>query len=237
MTGEYITFMDIDDEIHPSFIETLVDKAIGGYEIILCNYCEVHEGRKRDVLLPWKDETVTRETIHYEMIPEMISGQKYSTIPGRVWRTFINRSFLESQDIWFDKKVSIAEDMLFTIQLYARAERIFICSDVLYYYMTNQGSAIHSYRQNYIKENIYSHKALIRILKVEGLYETCKDRCVRPFMRMYTYAITNAVRNPNMSETRCEMKQIRSYFLAEDSYSILDTREKLYFFAHSDIQI
>lgn len=182
----------------------------------MCNYREVYKEEEKNILLPWQNEIITYDTIRNVLIPEMISGEKYRTIPGRIWRTFIKRSFLLNQNIWFDEKITIVEDMLFMILLYSRVEKIFICGEVLYDYKINYTSAIRSYRKNDLERNVYSHKALVGLLKEEGLYENCRERCSRPFMRMYTYALSNAIRNPNRKEIRNEIMQIREYFLQED---------------------
>lgn len=63
--GDYIAFMDIDDEVEPEYLKQFVeDIEIKEVDIVLCNYVEVYTDKKRKIVeLPWKNEIINKYDI------------------------------------------------------------------------------------------------------------------------------------------------------------------------------
>jgi len=216
-SGEYIAFMDVDDELEPDYLSAFVSAMKrSGVDAAICDYTEVYsDGRTKKVLLPWQNTALDRDTIRDELLPEMIAGTKGEAVRGLVWRTFTKREFIEKEKLTFIEGIPVAEDLLFTLQLYNRACSIYVLSECLYNYRVNPKSTLHRYRKNEMQNHMRFHAAYVDVLQKEGLYESNKKRYERNRIRLYSYAVSNAVRNPEKSEASAEIAQIREYFLSE----------------------
>ena len=93
--GEYITFVDSDDRIHPDFLsECLSDKE----DLIVTNY-------KRPSII---------DSLHYkENLPELVFQQR-GVRP--VWGKIFVRRIIEDHHIRFDTNIRFAEDTIFVLQ-------------------------------------------------------------------------------------------------------------------------
>ena len=67
--GDYIAFMDIDDEVEPEYLKQFVeDIEIKEVDIVLCNYVEVYTDKKRKIVeLPWKNEIINKYDIQKKL--------------------------------------------------------------------------------------------------------------------------------------------------------------------------
>lgn len=140
LEGEYIAFMDVDDELCPDYFETLVcDMEREKADIVLCNYADVYADQKKiPIKFPWENQLLKNEDIENQLLPLMIAGDKeQDCIRGCVWRTFIRTDFYKKYNIQFDEEVEIAEDLLFLLELYNKANSIYIESKILYLYYKN----------------------------------------------------------------------------------------------------
>ncbi|MBT1161020.1 MULTISPECIES: glycosyltransferase [Bifidobacterium] len=218
-TGEYIAFMDCDDTVAVDFLSRFT-YAIesSNADIVISNYVEVYNnGTKKEIHLPWSNEIIDRSAIEKELIPRMIADEDGVLIRGLVWRTFTRRSFIFDQGICFIKDIKVAEDLLFTIQLYNRANSIYVIDDCIYEYHKNIESTVNSYRKNNIEDNLRFHQSFIKVLRDEGLYEDNYTRYLINRFSFYSYAISNAIRNPKHSEIKKELTELRKVFV-NDSF-------------------
>lgn len=234
--GEYLAFMDVDDELDEKYIEKFVETIKKeNVDIVICNYNEIYSDKhKKEILLPWKNEIIRKEVIKNELIPRMIATQNdEEEIRGLVWRTFTKKKLIELNNIKFIENIKIAEDLLFVIQLYNKADAIFILEDCLYNYYKNYNSTLNKYLQNFVQDNINFHNNFVKILKEENLYENNEERYLKNRLQKYTVEISNAVRNDKIKEIYKEIKMIRKNYIEDNSnykYRFIDNQRKLALF-------
>lgn len=215
--GKYIAFIDVDDCINDNYIEKFVDiMETNNVNVAICNYIEEYPNKSVKIILPWKNEIIDKSIIIKTLIPQMIYNiGNEDEIRGLVWRTFISRQFLNSINIEFKENISVAEDLLFTIQLYNKASKIYVLEECLYHYKKNNNSTLNKYRNNEIDSQKLYHKIFVEILKSENLYINNKDRYEINKLRLYTNLISNSVRNPDKNNQIKEIKAIRTEFINE----------------------
>ena len=111
--GEYITFVDADDRIHPDFLsECLSDKE----DLIVTNY-------KRPSKI---------DSLHYkENLPELVFQQR-GVRP--VWGKMFVRRIIEDHHIRFDTNIRFAEDTIFVLQYCLHIKTIAYVFLRLYFY-------------------------------------------------------------------------------------------------------
>lgn len=131
--GEYITFIDADDELHPDFLENLyrcmestrADLVIGGYEKFWDNIPERKQfAHPAGVGLFQKTQ----------LMSEFARVQRATGIYGYCWAKLIPADLL--QDVRFDESLRLAEDLDFYLRLYPKVNTL--CLDDKPFYLYRQ---------------------------------------------------------------------------------------------------
>ncbi|WP_294600276.1 glycosyltransferase family 2 protein [uncultured Phocaeicola sp.] len=143
-TGDYIYFLDSDDEIHPSTIALMVEK-VEKYPLV-------------DFVVGDYKENLFPDKCHIDL-PEIIEDsdeifRRYLTfnIPATAWNKLIKRSFLLENNLFF-KEGLIPEDIEQTFRLALHARKMAcICKKTYIYYINNQSSI----SNNISKKNIFN---------------------------------------------------------------------------------
>lgn len=192
-------------------------------DTVISNYENVFADQKRiKVKLPWTNRVISSGEIDSILIPRMICAfSNEEPIRGLVWRSFTRTELIVKNKIKFNPEIPLAEDLLFTIELYKTSEKTYIETKSLYDYMQNRNSTINKYTEKYLENNIVFYKHLVDLLKKLSIYEANKERCYVNKLKIYSFCISNCVRNPNINLTILdEMKKIRSLLL-KDKINIL----------------
>lgn len=132
-SGEYISFVDSDDYVHPDFIKYLYSKLIeNDCEISICSFIGT-DSWEYSKEINW-DETVDV----YDR--RQLLDKFYSDMHGAIimlWNKLISRKCIDG--IRFDDGF-IHEDEGTTFKFLYNASRIVFCHEVLYYYYDRKGS-------------------------------------------------------------------------------------------------
>ena len=136
-TGDYIYFLDGDDEITPDCIEKLV--------LIAREHPDVEMIQGNSVMIP-NDKRIR---VHVDRrMPEQLSSNgeivRYyhkHWIPTSAWNKLIKRSFLKDSDLVF-KEGLVYEDLHWMFFVMKHIENIRICKDVTYHYYVRPDSIV-----------------------------------------------------------------------------------------------
>lgn len=157
-SGDYVYFMDADDFLMPN-----------GFKYLLDNYYE----KDLDIFAFW-GESINNFNESY-CPNESIKGiiiydgwganylkHRYQTF---VWNQIYKRSFLLSNNLCFSM-VSMCEDTLFNLQVYAKNPRVRIISSKIYRYILYPGNSQLSTKRSpdYIRDNIRSYMCLFSVI-------------------------------------------------------------------------
>lgn len=129
--GEYLTFIDCDDEIHKDFLKNLyeciennrVDLVVGGYQKFWDN-----SDKRIDVNTPFTTQIVNLEDI----VPDFAEVQKKCGLYGCCVAKIFKRDFLG--DIRFDEGLKLAEDLDFYLRVIAKAKTLYFDDKNYYFY-------------------------------------------------------------------------------------------------------
>lgn len=184
--GEYVMFVDSDDEIVENCVEKLVAKLNGeeydfvvyGYQKVLLAKC--HNKRKySNKILP----TITGLEEHDELLHNfLVFGKNVKMAP---WLYFCRREFLFHNQIWFDDSGHYFDDIIFTTKLFFYAHKIKVLSEVLYYYTIRHSSIMNSYSRKKIEDRIYAFNSVRDFLKQKNVFVRHKEA--------YTYFFVHSV--------------------------------------------
>lgn len=143
--GEYIGFIDADDEATKKMYEqmiSLADKT--NSDIVICDVMSIFpDGRlvEDDTITDLPESTVLyRHDLSVSILKEMA---------GAVWRCIYRTSFLKEHCIEFPVGLKISEDRIFNLYAMGYASKIAYVKEPLYFRTLNDESAVHRYHADY----------------------------------------------------------------------------------------
>ncbi len=136
--GEYITFVDGDDEIEPDFYETAIKEIdTGGYDWIQGNFRIIEAGKEYYYQKVCIEEVIEKREI---MLKKFCGVGKiiHNNVWGKVYRADLAKS------IMFDRNISIAEDQKYIFDVINMSNKIKLLSCDAYRYYQREVSAMHT---------------------------------------------------------------------------------------------
>ncbi len=126
--GEYIQFLDSDDEIENEMTENFVDLMVEkSYDIVICGYSTI--GKVNNV--------ITNETRCYESKNFLFTAYldaKLLSLISSSWNMIFKKKLLEENNIRFNSIYAIGEDGLFTLDYLTKCKKVYVLNKVLYNY-------------------------------------------------------------------------------------------------------
>ena len=129
--GEYVTFIDADDELHSEFLENLFRCANeDGVPFVIGNIKKVWHSENRSIILP-----VPYQGIYplERILPEFAKVQTELGIYGFCTAKLVKRALIE--ETRFNKNIRLAEDLDFYLQIYPKIDSIYFDQKPYYYYL------------------------------------------------------------------------------------------------------
>lgn len=161
--GEWIYFLDADDVIVPTTIETMVMATFQQkVDIVFCNFEEIYS---MDEI---REEREVASLYFYEpqqLQEDFLLRKKIVLAPGTLWR----KSLLLTYNIMFEK-MAWSEDQHFVWRALRYVDKAVYIKKSLYYYMQHEGSImnstkaesmIESYHTLCDLEHIYQHNKML----------------------------------------------------------------------------
>lgn len=137
--GEYICFVDADDEVDEDYLQYLYTLLINHEaDVSACSVVRIREQTK-------KENNDTRDK-HYsekffasnEALPNMIYKKE---LTGYCVAKLFKRKVVNG--LYFDERLKVAEDFVFVFEAINRAEKVAYGDKALYRYYQNKGSCMH----------------------------------------------------------------------------------------------
>lgn len=214
-SGEFIGFIDPDDWIDQEMYLSMYEKAKrNDVDVVLCNYIN-HRGD--DITLSTisiQDEVVEKERLINEVVANMISGSTLdsnsSTIAGTIWRTLIKRDLITKNNIEFDEKIPLMEDLIFIIGVLLNIDRIVIDEGHFYHYVHYNNTAGRKYRNDYIEISQKVYDKMQDLLSDNYYKCNIKIRMDYRYVNMKLQSIANETRKENSKKNRLKYTKIRN---------------------------
>ena len=156
---EYLTFMDPDDEIEKTTVETLLNDIHNtNSDFITYDYFTKNEKNEVELI---SDNTKT--------VKELFESK--SKLISHVWHKVYKKTLLEKMDFSFYKTISFAEDLWLCTNCFLNAQNPVIIHNAYYYYKYNSSSLVHKRSEKSIRENIEVLKNLLQNPKLKEIKE------------------------------------------------------------------
>lgn len=238
-SGDYITFLDADDYVERDMYTKMVSELEKNYaDICICSYYEILNGNKKGVYFPWNEE----ERVFYEkdiydlLIPLYIAKLKNekNSIWGTVWRTLIKKDI--ACNIMFNKKISIAEDLIYLIDVYTKSNKVVVLNQCLYNYVRTKNSSIGKYKKDLKETNKRLHIELLKRLNEINFFPKNAVRYGMNRFSMYTTSISNICKNISykFNDKKIHIsKEINEFnidqYISKNIFTELDFQRKIIF--------
>lgn len=211
-TGEYLGFVDPDDDIDLNYYEELYKKAKEeNADVVKC--------RRKNINT---DGKVTYNSINDEILEK---GKYYFTYE---WTTAIYKaSLIFDNNIRFPEECIKAQDIVFLNRVICKANKLSLIDNVFYNYYRREGSLNASkISLEKIKSAILAHKIILNNYNEIGLFDENKDLYLDLYLRMYISLFFNVPFQNDSLEAKelCAKALIELFFECKD----VDLFEKKY---------
>lgn len=155
-TGDFIGFVDADDEIVPETYETALSQ-IGDCDIVMWDAVTVWgDGRTQPDTIPLleTDCTITKTDWTPQLLAQMA---------GSTWRCLYRATCIAG--VRFAQGIKFSEDRLFNLYAMGRCASLRYLKTPLYYRLMHGESAVHRYHEDYFEAYVLVHKAIMQALE------------------------------------------------------------------------
>ena len=157
--GRYICYVDGDDWIDTTLLETVYQDAIVNHDPDMVIYGAVKKFSDRDEMLvdDLPEGLYVKEQLIQQVYPYMMYDSRKPFCKGLIfpvaWNKIYKRELLEKH-YCENEKIRMGEDNAFVYECVWHSERIYISNKVLYFYnQLNAGSMVNSYDPNRFYNN------------------------------------------------------------------------------------
>lgn len=195
--GEYITFVDSDDTIKPNMYEILINLIKeNDADISHCSYCRDDGKEVRNI--SGSGEIIIYES--EEIACSLLEGKRYS--PG-CWNKMFKKAVV--QDIYFDERYKITEDLLYTFFAFQKARKAVFCDLCLYVYHASETSSCNNTNNIKKSDDVYDVSQIIyEHSKGKEYEELARSRMENALLGKYRSYVYYGDR-----ECKCKAKDIR----------------------------
>ena len=208
--GKWLTFVDSDDEIAPDYLEIL-HKIGEDNNADLVNgsvICLMHHGKTYPIIL---DEVV------YSAKEKQLGKWFYERMSSI--KILYRLSIIREHNLRFDTNFRFAEDMIFTLEFYLRAQRFATSATAIYRYNSRESNEDQLHHKTY---DFQTELALYQ--KLISLYEQIRKRHPHLVHRLhnalYIYYATDRLLSVIEKQTNSIAQRCRMYrFIKLPSYA------------------
>lgn len=151
--GEYVGFVDADDDIEADMYERLYAAArLGDCDVVLSNYESEIDGHRLVTRYSFpKDVVLTKDVIKDQVLPFFMKSDQLNTACNKIYRNIL----IQEHNIQFPAKVALGEDGIFNILFFSHMRTMMYIDYTGYHYREVVGSATRN-----ISNKDYFHQAI-----------------------------------------------------------------------------
>lgn len=215
-TGNYITFIDSDDEYEKDFLEEMIKNIkTNDSQLVTCGYR--NSIAQNDILINYK------ETLSTNDIKKYIEILKENYLYNEIWNKLYITEIIKKYNVKFDTKYELGEDFLFNLDYTKHIDIASFINKPLYRYTDDQNGLNLKYRKNKF-EIEYS---LTQYL--EKIYQEKKwnlDYVYNRYARVYYNQIIDLYNKNNPLSTENKNKMLKEIISAPEYKENLESLQK-----------
>lgn len=227
--GKYISFIDPDDCISENYFNILFKKAEN-------NNCDV-------IVSGFKTVPNNIDVIPSYKLNEVLKGTEFILSSDNVhsknelcfvWRYLYKLKLIKQNNILFNEKIFIGEDVVFNLEVLAISNRVMAISDILYYYTINNYNSLTKckFKPNLEESLVEQYEKRMYLSQKYKLTENKKyknDMANYYINSIYRIVIDN-LKNSEVSNFENEVKRISNNKMFRESIKNLGLKYRCYNF-------
>lgn len=158
--GEYVTFVDSDDYVHPAYLEMLMQGIRQGADFSVCGFTEVYDGNGIENL---DTSRISAACVNAKEGLAEILYQEFHDVSA--WGILLPASLARKYPF---PKGKLFEDLYTTYKFYLAAETVAFIRVPLYYYFQRKGSIMGRRNEAFIHDLIESSDQLVEACRGKG---------------------------------------------------------------------
>lgn len=197
--GEYLMFIDADDEYTPHFIRKMFEEIEKSEADQVCaSYYTVDNNNKIIGKISYKYYTFFSPC-------ECIIQLQKNNLFNQVWNKIYKTKIIKENKIYFDEKISIAEDEKFNLEYLNYCNKIRIIDEPLYKYKITLNGLGFSFN---LKSNEIKLQIINQIEKIFEKQKYDKSYIFESYIIQYFSLVSNIVDKRNKKTTKEKLMQI-----------------------------
>lgn len=157
--GEYICYVDGDDWVAPTLLETILNKAISKYapDMVVFSAVRQFANYQEEIPKAVPEGLYDKEQLEKKIYPYMMYDSRKSFCTGLIFPVAWNKIYkteILKKYYCKDTRIRMGEDNAFVFECLYRSNKVYFCEDILYFYnQLNTESMVHSYDHNRFANN------------------------------------------------------------------------------------
>ena len=201
--GEYICFLDSDDELKKDALEKIYESTLSKPDIVLFGYTYVYSNETSKTNLSSRRSGIIRKDEISVTILTDFNHELLSCIGSKAYK----QSFLNEHNITFQTKYLYNEDIAFALIALAQASEVFYLGESLYLYnIRESGSTMSSPKPNAFISLLPARELYTQF--IEKLDDTNKNVQKTNFYRVVLGGIFECLRNEKRFGTKSTFKEV-----------------------------
>jgi glycosyltransferase involved in cell wall biosynthesis len=196
--GKWIMFVDSDDWIDKDSCQVLYNAIVSANtEVVIAQFNLYQNGEIKAQHSKVSDKIISSMPERKELIKSLFfdANCMYSYIEGPVAKIY-NIEFLKKNNLEFNSKLKVGEDVSFNYQVDMLAKEIVIISDNIYYYRIYDGSVSQKFDKDFVldytKFLLYIKQLFEKNKEKEEIYNFFVVRQIEKMLKRYYFNVNNA---------------------------------------------
>ncbi|NIK78208.1 glycosyltransferase EpsJ [Paenibacillus castaneae] len=217
-TGEYIVFIDSDDQISDNYLQRLYFTAKNNNcDAVVCGYREV---------------ATDKQVVPGFKLHQIRNGKEFVLSSTHVhsrndlcftWRILFRLDMIKKNNIRFNENLFVGEDTIFNLEYFLEAERMYCIPDALYYYTVNNPNSIMKtlYKPNLESSLILQYGIRKQLSEKFGLMDNNSyrgDMAYYYITSIYRMLVRNLISSPE-TDKMTGLARILNYEMFTDSFN------------------
>jgi glycosyltransferase involved in cell wall biosynthesis len=234
MTGEYFTFLDADDWMHPNAIKSLIENAnktnadvvLGSWQRVFDNYGILKKKPINKYYTEHIDAVFDEKELNENFGLSLFAKHAMPVVTwAKLYKSELKEHFINDNL----PNVFIVEDVYFNLLIFQNVKKISFIKDIIIFY--RDGGVSHTLNMEYLKHVDFLYQLRKKILENSSKKKQAYIYMNKELANTFFYYFIDCVYTEkfNIEQIKTKYLEIKNYISYQDFISNLNTKEVLHY--------